>query len=200
MNLKYLGDALDHWKGSLFESLQNANVLFDFSVDPMCTDAEHWQAGDFSLYARLLRVRPEQIIKHEHTLQDRSAYFAEISHQGDLFLDPDTGVATSAASSQYLRPLELGALLDRAIHRILIIYQHIRAQKCAARIDKVILSLESQAGRFHWCSYESANVALLFISRSPRLLEVAGHFKSILGRHSEGRIRGSHRVGIASSA
>jgi hypothetical protein len=194
MNLKYLGDALDHWKGSLFESLQNANVLRDFSVDPMGTDAESWQSADFALYARLLHVRVEQVIKHLHTLKDRNAYFAEISHQGDLFLDPDTGVSTSAANNQYLRPRELGQLLDRATQRMLVVYQHIRAQKCAVRIDNVIWVLESQAGRFHWCSYESPSVALLFISRSPRPLEVTVHFKSILGRHSENRIRGSHLV------
>jgi len=198
--LKYLGDALDHWKGSLFESLQNANVLRDFSVDPMCTDAEPWQSADFSLYARLLHIRAVQVIRHKHTLQNRKAYFAEISHQGDLFLDPDTGVSTSAANSQYLRPRELGQLLDLATQRMLVVYQHIRTQNCAVRIDNVILALESQAGRFHWCSYESPSVALLFVSRSPRPLEVAGHFKTMLGRHSGNRIRGSHILGIASSA
>jgi len=38
MNLRYLGDALDHWKGSLFESLQQANILHDFAVDAMASD------------------------------------------------------------------------------------------------------------------------------------------------------------------
>jgi hypothetical protein len=33
MNLTFLGDALDHWKGSIFESLQKGGILPDFAVD-----------------------------------------------------------------------------------------------------------------------------------------------------------------------
>ncbi|HET9283013.1 MAG TPA: hypothetical protein VFR24_13725 [Candidatus Angelobacter sp.] len=200
MNLRYLGDALDHWKGSLFESLQNANVLANFAVDPMCTDPEAWQSSDFSFYARLLHIRAEQIVRHEHTLRERKAYFTEIKHQGDLFLDPDTGISTSATNSQYLRPREIGELLERVFERILVIYQHVRAQKCAIRIDNVISAVESRIDRFRWCSYESPTVAMLFMSRSSRIHEVVDHFKTILGKHAETRIRGSHLIDIASSA
>src|SRR5579872_798805 len=106
MNLDYLGDALDHWKGSLFEYLRAKNLLRDFVVDPMATDRERWHEADFSLFARLLRIGPDQIIRHEASLLARAQYFAEIAPGGDIFLDPDTGIATSGSSeaAKYVRP------------------------------------------------------------------------------------------------
>ena len=50
MNLDFLGDALDHWKGSLFQSLCAAQVLRDFTVDPMATDQESWKEADFDVF------------------------------------------------------------------------------------------------------------------------------------------------------
>jgi hypothetical protein len=202
MNLKYLGDALDHWKGSIFESLQKANVVSDFAVDPMATDANDWQPTDFSIYAKLLRVTTAQVIRHKQTLENRSAYFAEIQHQGDLFLDPDTGVATSSPSSlwQYLRPQEIACLIN-VPNRLLIVYQHIRAQRCAERIDNVMSALKLAMAKFCWCSYESPNVALLFLSRdSSRVNLVAQHFKDVLGSHAGKRIRGTHCDAASNSA
>src|SRR6266542_4206536 len=104
MNLTFLGDALDHWKGSLFESLSRAGILRNFAVDPMASDLPAWRPEDFLLFAQLLRVDRSQIVEHQADLGDRSRYFAEITHSGDLFLDPDTGVATGrpGASRQHL--------------------------------------------------------------------------------------------------
>jgi hypothetical protein len=73
LNRKYLGDALDHWKGSLFEHLQATGILRDFAVNPMASDLSDWQPRDFSLFAKLLRVKPNQIVQHHHTLLKRSA-------------------------------------------------------------------------------------------------------------------------------
>jgi hypothetical protein len=116
MNLKYLGDALDHWKGSLFECLQFAEVLRDLAADPMAADQDQWSDADFSLYARLLHIRQEQVIRHKESLFSRDSYFAEIVHQGDLFLDPDTGVATvqrgPSTLSRGRSPRFFGPLLD----------------------------------------------------------------------------------------
>lgn len=114
MNLEYLGDALDHWKGSLFEYLQSERVVRDLVVDPMATDADQWSDDDFALYACLLRVSVKQIIRHKALLADRSSYFAEIRQSGDLFLDPDTGVAAHGASpiAKYVKPREVAALLQ----------------------------------------------------------------------------------------
>ena len=40
MNLKYLGDTLDHWKGSVFQILQEAKLLRNLEVDAMMTDSD----------------------------------------------------------------------------------------------------------------------------------------------------------------
>lgn len=191
MNLAYLGDALDHWKGSIFESLQNGNVFSDFAVDPMITDVRGWEPADYLLYARLLRIKAEQIIKHEQPLQARIAYLGEINHQGDLFLDPDTGVATSKADEKYVLANDIKTLFHNVPGRLVIVYQHVRAQRCADRIDNVISTLQSKIGGFYWRSYESPTVALLFLSRDrSRAESVHQHFKTVLGSHAEKRVRG----------
>ena len=94
MNLRFLGDALDHWKGSLFELLQKTNQLHNFVVDPTAADWGSWQPEHVDAFARLLRIDRRQIILHNASLKDRTMYFNEIRSEGDLFLDPDTGIKT----------------------------------------------------------------------------------------------------------
>ncbi len=127
MQLTFLGDALDHWKGSLFESLQREGVLRQFAVEPMASELERWTPEDFALYAKLLRLLPEQVIRHTVSLgADRWAYFEEIrrQHSGDLFVDPDTGVATGSVKERqrYIMPKEIADLLRDAQDRLLVIY------------------------------------------------------------------------------
>ena len=69
MNLAYLGDALDHWKGSLFEYLCGMKVLRRFAIDPMISDRSEWKNEDFSRYAHLMRIGEIQLIHHEHDLR-----------------------------------------------------------------------------------------------------------------------------------
>jgi len=194
MNLRFLGDAFDHWKGSLFDSLRAARVLRDFAVDPMASDMKSWKPEEFTLYARLLRINRAQLIRHRVTLQDRVGYFAEISHAGDLFLDPDTGVATGRVKEprRFVNPSEIRQLLDASANRLLIIYQAVRARRVPDRVDEVLRILRGQIGAFNWCSYESGTVAMVFLARTrARTTLVARHFGRILGRHASGRIRGS---------
>jgi len=116
MNLQFLGDALDHWKGSVFESLQQSNLVRGFKVDAMASDAEAWQQNDYTLFAKLLRIHERQIVIHKHTLDgDRNRYFDEIPADGDLFLDPDIGFKTGSVKDarQYLKPTELFYLLGK---------------------------------------------------------------------------------------
>lgn len=190
MNLAFLGDAFDHWKGSLIDSLQEAQAVRDFAVDPMASDLGSWKSEDFIILARLLRVGAAQIIRHRVTLQERTKYFDEISHRGDLFLDPDTGVATGRVKETHISPFEIGHLLDSATNRLLVVYQHVRAQRVSIRVDAVLIALQREIGGFTWTSYESGTVAMLFLSRRPERTErIAAHFKSMLGRHSSGRVR-----------
>ena len=190
MNLDFLGDALDHWKGSLFESLQAKRVLREFAVDPMATDLPRWKPEDFSLYARLLRIEPCGILKHSIPLSVREAYFGEIRHSGDIFLDPDTGVATGKCSAKHISPAEIAKLLRT--DRLVAVYQHVRAQRVADRVDAVCAAVQNKVPNVYWCSYESGTVAMIFLAFSQeRVAEVRNHFVEWLGRHSEGRIRAS---------
>lgn len=192
MNLRYLGDALDHWKGSLFERLQRAKLLRAFAVDAMATDAEDWQATDLALFADLLRLEPRQILSHRQILgTERAAYLGEITHEGDLFLDPDTGIATGKVSnpSQYLFAREIHEMLRRQPTRILAVYQHIRAQKTRDRLQRVVTAMTLPNQPFSCCSYESGTVAMLFLSRDgDRLDAVYDHFMAYLGTHGPRRI------------
>ena len=86
MNLDYLGDALDHWKGSVFAFLQGEGALRNLAVDAMATDASPWNAGDFAVYARLLRVRDDQIIRHSFPLV-----------AGALAISPRWGIAVTCS-------------------------------------------------------------------------------------------------------
>lgn len=54
-------------------------------------------------------------------LTSRNRYFAEIQHQGDLFLDPDTGIATGrvAHPEHYVRPREIWSLLLIPLYELL---------------------------------------------------------------------------------
>ncbi|TSA10276.1 MAG: hypothetical protein D4R73_05460 [Deltaproteobacteria bacterium] len=194
MNLAFLGDALDHWKGSLFEPLQRDGILQNFAVDPMASDLASWTPEDFSLFSTLLRIDRSQIIPHNCTLADRKSYFAEIRHPGDLFLDPDTGVATGqrAASVQHVSASEIATLLGSS-DRLLAIYQHVRAQRVSDRVDAVCRIIRDEMPEGRWCSYESGTVAMIFVARkSERTVAVAQHFAKLLGRHATGRIRVSN--------
>lgn len=163
MNLAFLGDALDHWKGSLFETLQQSNVLRNLAVDAMASDWSAWQPEDVLLYARLLGIDKSQLIKHNVPLASRKRYFDEIEHTGDLFLDPDTGIATWKVKniSRYIRPSEIGLLLGDS-DRLLAIYQHVRAQAVSRRVDAVCRALNGAIDGCNWSSYESGTVAMIF--------------------------------------
>lgn len=197
MNLRFLGDALDHWKGSIFEQLQHKRVLKDFAVDPMASDAELWQEDDWNLFARLLRIHPSQIIMHQmhqkKLIDDRQLYFSAITHRGDLFLDPDTGISTCRVNvcqrPQYLLPQELMKLMEAEKERIVAVYQHIRAKKTRNRLNEILEVVRSDHNKFACCSYESGTVAMMFFSQSiERIQSVKDHFRSDLGRHASGRI------------
>jgi hypothetical protein len=133
MNLHYLGDAHDHWKGALFEHLQCEGALQDLMIDRMATDPEEWTEADFRLYARLLRVEPRQIIRDERALASRKNYFAELSHDGDLFLDPDTGIGSGSPIARYVKRKELAELLGPAGGRVIAVYRQSTCPKFTLR-------------------------------------------------------------------
>jgi len=192
MNLEFLGDAFDYWKGSLFFRLQRAGILTDFLVDPMLTDPEDWHTSDFRLYADLLQIRPIQILQHKRKLRgERDQYFAEITHTGDLFLDPDTGIDLRHAShaEKYIRVSEIRQFVGGNLPRILCVYQHIRAKKTRERVGELASELASHGTRIYGCSYETPTVAMLFMSaRQNRIKPLNEYFKNYLGQHSSMRV------------
>jgi hypothetical protein len=193
MNLRYLGDALDHWKGSLFESLQQADALHDFAVDPMASDWVDWRPDDISLFARLLKIRESAVITHTVGLTNRKGYFAELKHTGDLFFDPDTGIQTTGVKTnpKHIQPREVLQFLQDS-ERIVAVYQHVSRQGVSHRVDAVCRTL-SAMDDCQWCSYESATVAMMFFCRSSqRLAKIAAYFNGMLGRHAAGRIRATN--------
>ena len=196
MNLRFLGDALDHWKGSLFEQLQQSGALCNLMVDTMASDQAMWQPGDYEVFARLLRIERSQLIRHRNNLHNRDGYFIEISSCFDVFLDPDTGVATGRVpdGSQYVMPEEIRKLLDQS-ERIVAVYQHVRAMATSARVDNVCQCVQQVIGDIHWVSYESANVAIIFFSNSvQRLGLIAETLQLFLGNHARKRVRMSLSV------
>lgn len=165
MNLEFLGDALDHWKGVLFASIQKEKVLWDFAVVPMATDQDSWREEDRELYARLLSIKRNQVIRHKAPLEERAKYFGEITHKGSLFLDPDTGVATGRVKQKHIRPLDIKKLFDESADRILVIYQHWdRRKPVALRVQEVTDMLGKVIPPLSWCSYEATMAAMLFFS------------------------------------
>lgn len=194
MQLKFLGDALDHWKGSVFEWLQREGIIRRFSVDAMASDASSWSEEDWHVYVRLLRLDRSQLISHSQDLAgNRLAYFDEIQHPGDLFLDPDTGIATGSVKqvSQYVRPGELLRLLSADESRVVAVYQH-GARSYATirdRLDGVVSSLRRPDNPLCCMSYECGTVAMLFFSANCwRIEEIAYYLRSALGRHGADRI------------
>lgn len=192
MNLQFLGDALDHWKGSVFEALQNSLLLKGFRVDAMASDSEKWEQNDHRLYAKLLRIEQHQLIAHENTLSgDRNKYFNEIPSMGDLFLDPDTGLKTGTVKtvSQYLKAAELHSLLEQNKGRIIAVYQHVRARRTRERMEEVLQVLGHERNGFFCTSYESGTVALLFFGLEPKRIEaIRDHFHLLLDKHADIRI------------
>jgi hypothetical protein len=191
MNLPYLGDAHDLWKGALVEYLQREGALRDLIIDRMATDPDEWTEADFGLYARLLRVERRQVIQDERTLASRKEYFAELVHDGDLFLDPDTGMGSGSLIARYVKRKELAELLGPPRDRVIAVYQHVRGNT-RKRVDGCLRALGSDIDGVSWCSYESGAGAILFFSeperRIARIARIAGALGNLLGRHAERKV------------
>jgi len=164
MNLDHLGDALDHWKGSLIELICTEGVR----VVPMFTDRDRWTEQHIETYARLLHLRPEDILKKgERDLfssKTRDTYFRDLG-QHDLFLDPDTGIAPDDkdAEKEHIRTSEIAGLLSAGPSRMLLIYQHVSRSKNGLKKKLNLLSKYLQGcGMF---AYDSGSVSMVVISR-----------------------------------
>ena len=148
----------------------------------MASDLAEWQPDDFALFSKLLRIDRSQVISHRRPLSDRNGYFGEIEHPGDLFLDPDTGIATGKVSAQHVAPAEIAALL-KSTDRLLAIYQHVRAQRVWEKI-KGVGSLYS--GRVESGRKRSAETSGFPDTRVEPLAAITGGEENILASRNKG--------------
>lgn len=125
MNRNYLGDALDHFKGAVLRHLQDTRDLRDLAADPMVTDPESWSEAEYDLYARLIHVEQDRVVTTGGSLNPRTRrHIGPPIHDGDVFLDPDTGIRTRAQSPlrRFVRPREIVSLLESG--GVVAVYQH----------------------------------------------------------------------------
>jgi hypothetical protein len=200
MKLTHLGDALDHWKGSLIELIGGKRLR----VVPMFTDRDLWTEKQIGAYARLLHLRPEDVLKRDSRFsgKTRTSYFCDLGEH-DLFLDPDTGIAPDDknAKKEHVRISEIAGRLSAAPSRMLLIYQHASRDKDGLR--KKLNSLHSTDG-LQGCdifAYDSGSVSMLVISQHhERARGALACLKSWLGPIAATRIvelpSGRNRAGL----
>ena len=170
MNIKHLGDALDHWKGCIIRSVEKH--LHDLRVVPMFTDADvnkTWSPKRLRIYAELLHVDASDILHRRRRFEsaERESYFADSGGEYDLFIDPDTGIAPkSHFDGQHIRPGDIALLLPDDTKRVLLIYQHSSREKdwvdaCLRRV------VRHEPHRTCWAfAYRGGDASMVFIARS----------------------------------
>ena len=149
----------------------------------MITD-DSWNRQQVSAYSNLLHLKVSKIlladVKFNGNKYDRNQYFESISHTGDLFIDPDTGVSISKNDSKHINVSEIKALLkdDRAI----LIYQHKwQGEQFSKTIKKIVGEVRSEMKKIGVAAYDCGNVAMLFMSYDKgRIIKIADYFEEIL--------------------
>ena len=199
MNLEHLGDALDHWKGAIFSQLRNNDWFRDFAVDPMITNQTPWDDADTGVYRKLLDLEDNEPVLHANALfshQTRQQYFKELIHGGDMFLDPDTGIATAPTDAQHVTVDEIHSLFrgDYMEDRTILVFQHAGHDPFAARIEQLagrVIAPENNLDRdLYCCSYECGRVAMLFLSvNRDRLMSVPKIFSGFIGTGGRSVVR-----------
>ena len=166
MNTKYIGDAFDHWKGSMISLLAFDSLLRNVIVEPMITDQSPWNLDEKDTYRRLLRLQETDIVIHADStfIGDRNKYFDEIPKDGDVFLDPDTGIATGKSSRQHVKISEIAELCDNS-DRIVMIYQHSARGDFHNRLQIISKRLLSEIPQITVMLYKCGFVALIFVSK-----------------------------------
>jgi hypothetical protein len=175
MNTQFLGDALDHWKGSLISILRNKKIFRKLAVEPMITDDQPWQPQDLQTYTRILNLGQHDTVCHTNTTFrahniNRQDYFGQIPNDCDLFLDPDTGIASEGGNRKHIRIREILRLLngDSTGTRLLMVYQHLARTSSEEQRQIIQNRLDQLNRRACYCVYQSRQAAMLFISRNKK--------------------------------
>lgn len=187
MNLKHLGDAFDHWKGSVLKLIPSQNL----QIVPMFTDRRKWSQRHRIAYANLLQRKQEDIWRptKQFSNETRGHYFDNMG-DSDLFLDPDTGIASGKrAKDSHLRVSEISSLLKKSKRRVLFIYQHSSRKKdWLTRKLETLRSTTDLKGSSMF-AYDSGPVSMIIISMSKtRVGEARRRLRHSLGPISRSRI------------
>ena len=194
VNLNFLGDALDHWKGSLISILSSKWLIRNVVVEPMITDERPWSKHDLDTYRRLLRLESASQICHGQSTFSgkREEYFDEIPQEVDVFLDPDTGIATDKGNRKHVKVSELGNLLAKS-DRVLMIYQHSARGSFCKWLLEIKKGVSYGIPGVHCTIYECGRVALFFISLSKaRIHEIQNALKEYLKGTADKRVWGDN--------
>ena len=188
MNSKHLGDAFDHWKGSIIQRLGTKGLLQDIAVIPMFTDGP-WNSEQISAYANLLSVNVGKIQQKNRIFMgnkdDREKYFEDISYSGDLFLDPDIGISLSKNDREHIIIPDIGTVLSAQNDRVILIYQHKGRDNFPEKIEKIVHGVSNRIKNLNSATYDCGNVAMIFFSHdNGRIEKLTGYLKDMLSGDS----------------
>ncbi|MCC5828566.1 MAG: hypothetical protein JJU36_03880 [Phycisphaeraceae bacterium] len=198
MILDYLGDAPDHWKGSLHRVLLAAHALRDLHALPMATDAGRWQAAHYDVYAKLLGMPLRQVFQEGMAL-GVAKYFREadkwLQNKGaaaaDLFLDPNKGlrVACGIRATHYVHVDQLEILSPPDCDRVLMIYDETQDRKHAKADHITKIGDDLRCAGFHWAGYEAGRqLTMFFVTRqSQRQNQIYTALAALLGPCAQGQ-------------
>ena len=203
MNLRFLGDAFDHWKGSVLQLL--GDTLRDVHVVPLLTDADRWTPEHFEVYARLLRIDPNRVVMRdsnfERAQESRDRYLARLADECvdrgrtdrcDLFLDPDTGVG--GRDKKHVCRADIDELLRVPGDRVLLIYTQAEDRFRNSEAD-VLDDFHRCFGEYAFLAYRSAKqgLSMAVVSREDgdRLKDIRTWLSTFLGSVAERHIIGS---------
>lgn len=166
MQRRYLGDALDFWKGCFLDVLRStAPQGHDLQVLPMFTDKE-WSNDERALYARLLHALPHALMTHAQLVKDgRNRYFSALSRPeaSDVFIDPDTGIATASPKPAHVTVDEVTSFLTAT--NVVAVYQHRPRRASPPWLGRYRELVVVKQGTFA-LGYESAQVGMIFVTRA----------------------------------
>ena len=196
MKLGYLGDASDHWKGSLHEHLRSRARLKNLHAVGMFADGP-WGLSAVEAYARLLRLPGAHAVLDANLpmprVKGRAAYFSNVLRtvppDADLLVDPDTGIKNGATgSTAHISVAELAALLGPT--RVLMVFDesHDRRIDKSAHVRGLAAALVDLGTRVVACE-SGRGVTMFFISKHPtRTAQIDESLCALLGPAAKQRV------------
>lgn len=165
MQRLWLGDALDFWKSTFIDVLRaSSSESRAVKVVPMFTDTG-WTTAELDTYVSILGVAPgSTLTTAQVTKTNREHYFAPCTRlSDDVFVDPDTGIATAKPTPSHVAPAEIFQMLSD--DNVVATYQH-RPQRVAAGWLARYVQLVADT-RARTVGYESGQVGMVFATMSP---------------------------------